>query len=324
MEVAETAPVEAVAKPEAQPAPVVAKPTAPSPAPPVRKTRLKDWEPRADDTRKLVKARSEWEAGDFDTAILCAWKPLESALRRMVSIPASQKSADMMTVIDEALVQGVINVQWKDNLHLWRQVRNQAFHDDQQKARFTPAQFRDYGFQLVDGASEFFVHLAERHAPKQLGLETQDEFLIKLTNLVTLIQQDKPSPIRKKPIRAIRFDPELNQFEVLAMQLLMVLRDVRFYVPDEYRWSSSPIVGKYVVDAIGHIPANFRTRGDNRLRMQPGEQLNQLLARFDRMVMQECGDGNPGHFIRQRLEDGLALENGNFHAGLKLNPRSRV
>ena len=310
--------------PEPRPEPVVAKPPIPSPAPPARKTRLKEWDPRADDTRKLVKARSEWEAGDFDTAILCAWKPVESALRRMVTMPTAPKSADMITVIDEALVQGVIDVPWKNNLHLWRQVRNMAFHDDQQKSRFTPAQFKDYGYQLVDGASGFFEHLAEHNAPKQLVLETQDEFLIKLTNLVTLIQLDKPSPTKKKPIRAIRFDPELNQFEVLAMQLLMVLRDVRFYVPEDYRWSTSPIIGKFVVDAVGHLPGKMSPLGTNRLRMQPGEQLNQLMARFSRMVQQEAGDTNPGEFMKQRLEDGLQLGNGNFHAGLKLNPRVKV
>src|SRR5690606_20702217 len=104
-----------------------------------------------------------------------------------------------------------------------------------------------------------------------LVMETPDEFLTKLTNLVTLIQQDKPSPIKKKPIRAIRFDPDQNQYEVLAMQMLMVLRDVRFYVPDEYRWSSSPIIGKFAVDAIGHLPDNMKPNGSNRLKLQAGE-----------------------------------------------------
>jgi hypothetical protein len=213
---------------------------------------------------------------------------------------------------------------WKDRLHLWRRVRNQAIHDNPQKAQFSPEQFKTHGFQLVDGAGEFFVHLAERNAPKQMVMETQDEFLVRLTNLVTMIQMDKPLPRRQRPIRAIRFDPEQNHLDILAMQLLMVLRDVRFYVPDEYRWSSSPIVSRYTVEAVGHIPANFRTRSDNRLKLQPGEQLNQLLARFDRMVQQECGTMEPGVFVTQRLEDGLALGNGNFHAGLKLNPKGKV
>lgn len=313
-------------EPEPKPTPVVVKkPEPPSPAPPpVKRGRLKDWEPRADDTRKLGKARSEFAAGDYDTAILCAWKPVESVLRRMVKIPASEKSLDAVALIDEAVVQRVVDMTWKDDLHLWRQVRNQAFHDETKKGRFSPEKFKDIGFSLVDRAPEFFAHLAERHAPKQLVMETPDEFLTKLTNLVTLIQQDKPSPIKKKPIRAIRFDPDQNQYEVLAMQMLMVLRDVRFYVPDEYRWSSSPIIGKFAVDAIGHLPDNMKPNGGNRLKLQAGEQLNQLLARFDRMVSQECGDTNPGEYVKQRLEDGIKLENGNFHAGLKLNPRVKV
>ena len=51
-------------------------------------------------------------------------------------------------------------------------------------------------------------------------------------------------------------------------------------------------------------------------------QLNQLLARFDRMVQQECETNQAGEFLIQRLTDALALENGNFHSGLKLNPRT--
>lgn len=242
----------------------------------------------------------------------------------MVKFPPGTQSPDIVTVIDEALVQRIIDMAWKDRLHLWRRVRNQAIHDNPQKAQFSQDQFRDYGFQLVDGAGEFFVHLAERNAPKQLVMETQDEFLVRLTNLVTMIQRDKPSPVRNKPIRAIRFHPEQDQFDILAMQLLMVLRDVRFYVPEEYRWSSSPIIGSFANSVIGYLPRNMRPSGKSRLRMQPGEQLSQLLARFDRMVQQECGDGDPARYVHQRLEDGLALENGNFHAGLKLNPKSKV
>lgn len=327
---ATTQPVEPVAtptpKPEALPKPTVKvtpKPTT-TPSPPAKKGKLKDWDPRAEDTRKLAKARSEFESGDYDNAVFCAWKPIESVLRRMVKVPATEKSLDAVALIDEAVVQRVIDIRWKDDLHLWRQVRNQAFHDEGKKGRFSPEQLKDIVFTLVDRGPEFFEHLAERNAPRQLVLETQDEFLTKLTNLVTLIQLDKPSPIKKKPIRAIRFDPDQNQYEVLAMQMLMVLRDVRFYVPEEYRWSTSPIIGQYSVNAVGHLPANMRPGGNNQLKLQQGEQLNQLMARFDRMVMQECGDTNPGDYVAQRLEDGLLLENGNFHAGLKLNPRTKV
>jgi DNA helicase-2/ATP-dependent DNA helicase PcrA len=321
----EPEPVNPEPHPTPIPEPVAVQPAPPSPVPPpVKKGRLKDWEPRAEDTRKLTKARAEWDSGDYDTAILCAWKPLENALKRMVKFPPGTQSPDIVAAIDEAMVQRVIDMAWKDRLHLWRRVRNQAIHDNPQKAQFSPEQFKTHGFQLVDGAGEFFVHLAERNAPKQMVMETQDEFLVRLTNLVTMIQMDKPLPRRQRPIRAIRFDPEQNHLDILAMQLLMVLRDVRFYVPDEYRWSSSPIVSRYTVEAVGHIPANFRTRSDNRLKLQPGEQLNQLLARFDQMVQQECGTMEPGVFITQRLEDGLALGNGNFHAGLKLNPKGKV
>lgn len=297
------------------------KPT--EPAAPRKRVMPKAWEPRADDTRKLAKARSEWEAGDHDNAIFCAWRPLESALKRLVKFPPGAKNIDTINVIDEALVQGVIDIEWKDRMHLWRRVRNQAFHDNPTKIQFKPEKFRDYGFQLIDGAPEFFTHLAERNAPQQMMLETQDEFLIRLGNLVTQIQHGSNSPVSGKPLKAIRFNPEQDQFDILAMQLLMVLRDVRFYVPEEFRWSSSTLISKFSVSTVGYLPTGFRTLENNRLKLDAGEQQNQLMSRFNRMIQQECGDVEAAAFLHERLSDALALENGNFHSGLKLNPRSR-
>lgn len=308
--------------PEAQPEkPEAPKPTAP--AAPKKRVMPKKWEPYVTDTRNLTKARSEWESGDHDNAIFCAWKPIEKVLVRLVKFPAGGEKTDPMSLIDEALVQGIIDMDWKDRLHLWRRVRNQAIHDNPTKNKFTPDKFRDYGFQLIDGAPEFFTHLAERNAPQQMMLETQDEFLIRLGNLVTQIQHGSNSPVSGKPLKAIRFNPEQDQFDILAMQLLMVLRDVRFYVPEEFRWSSSTLISKFSVSTVGYLPTGFRTLGNNRLKLDAGEQQNQLMSRFNRMILQECGDVEAAAFLHERLSDALALENGNFHSGLKLNPRSR-
>ena len=312
-------------------APASAEAHVPSPAlaeaTPVRKRgKLKDWEPRQTDTRRIEKAQDEWAKADHDDAIRNAWKPIESTMKRMVKSPALGRTPSMKDVIDEAVVLRVVDYSWRDRLQMWRRVRNHAEHDlfalGQQTMNLES--YKDHGFQLVHEVSEFFVHLADRHAPKQLALETQDDFLRRLSILVTQIQQGKASPITGRPLRALRFHPENNQYDVLAMQLLMVLRDVRFYIPEEFRWSSSPLVSKFTVDAVGHLPNGFRTNQTNRLRMDAGEEMNQLMSRFDRMVRQECEDDNPGRFLIDRLTDGLALENGNFHAGLKLNPRVRV
>ena len=305
-------------KAQETPAPEVA------PEPPKKRTKPKPWEPYAADTRNLQKARSEWEGGDHDNAVFCAWKPIEKVLVRMVKFPPGLQKTDPMSLIDEGVAQGIFDFQWKDRLHLWRRVRNQAVHGNPSKNQFTREQYVDYGFQMIDGAPEFFTHLAERNAPKQMMLETQDEFLHKLGNLVSQIQQGRPSPIHGKPLKAIRFNPETDKFDILAMQLLMVMRDVRFYVPEEYRWSSSPLVSKFSVEKVGYLPGEFRTQSGNQLKLPPGEQQNQLLDRFSRMVDQECGDSDPKSFLIERLTDAMALENGNFHAGLKLNPRARL
>ena len=78
------------------------------------------------------------------------------------------------------------------------------------------------------------------------------------------------------------------------------------------------------MEKVGYLPGEFRTQSGNQLKLPPGEQQNQLLDRFSRMVDQECGDSDPKSFLIERLTDAMALENGNFHAGLKLNPRARL
>lgn len=293
-----------------------------STAPANRRGRLQPWEPRATETQKLSKALAEWQATpqDMDTAVFCAWKPIEAVLARMVTYPGARRP-DMVRVIDDALERRVIDIEWKDKLHLWRQVRNHASHEGNDKG-LSQQKFRDHAFSIVHEAPLFFMFLEKRHAPKQIKLESRDEFVGRLSNLVTGIQQDKPSPVSGKPLRALRFNPERDQFEVLAMQLLMVLRDVRFYIPDQFRWSSSPLISKFAVDAIGYMPQGFRTSPSNLLRLDQGEQRNQVLSQFEQIVQQEAGDANAGRFLLHRLEDGLSLQNGNFHAGLKLNPKT--
>lgn len=287
-----------------------------------RKGKLQPWDATAEDTRQLQKATREWESLDYDTAILCAWKPVERLLKRITkSSRAASPTGEIIKLIDTAFDQGLIDGGWRDRLHLWRKVRNQASHGDEIPNSQRPI-FMDHGYQLIQGAPELFAYVAERNAPKQLVMETQDDFAQRLGALVSHIQMGKPSPITGKPLKALRFDSSRDQFDVLAMQLLMVLRDVRFYVPEEYRWSASPLVNKFCVDAIGFVPNGFQTKQASRLKLQQGEQMSQLLARFDRIIHQECGDVQPGVFLRERIEDGIRLENGNFHAGIKLNPRS--
>ena len=277
----------------------------------------------------MTKAKREWavgeevSSGNKDDAVGLAWRPIESLLRRMVKSPALGKNADIRTIIDEAYFTGFIDRSWHDRLHDWRIARNHAEHDSfaLRTNKLTLGQYLDIGYSLVDGAPGFFAYIASKHAPQQLALETQDELVLRLADLVTKIQQGTAVTRSGKPLGAIRFHPEQDRLEVLALQLLMVLRDVRFYVPEEYRWSTSPIVSKFSVDAIGWVPQGMFTSTGNRLRLPPGDEMRQLLGRFDRIVQHECGDMQPAAFLRERIEDGIRLENGNYHAGIKLNPR---
>ena len=198
--------------------------------------------------------------------------------------------------------------------------RNEMAHGIEEKAHWTPEAVRT-GNQMIERVAEFAAYLEERLAPKQVVLETHDDFVDRLSGLVEMIRLGKPYSKTGRPLKAIRFSPERERLEILAMQFAMVLQDVRFYVPEEFRWTSSPLISKFMVTSLGWVPPGVRGNHWNRCSTGNEEEQRVLFGRMEALLARECEDANEKEFLARRVDEAILLQNGNFHAGIKINPR---
>lgn len=290
--------------------------------PPLQKRRraTKPWELRQSELQSLQKAAVLWEQGDYEFAVLKAWTPVERLMNRVVMLPQGSDDKTMLRLISHALDMGIIEPRWADELHTWRKVRNQVVHEGGEVLTKSAVKKRD-AYSLVQRAPDFLAYLAKRVAPKQVHLETHDEYLAKLTRLVERIESGLPLPRTGKPLKAIRFDPDREGLEMIPFQFLMILRDVRFYIPEEFRWSTAPVMGRFLVDMLGGMPAGVRPRGSHGTgKADKGDQ-DRIYWQLVRILENETRGDDARASLRGAVEDAVRFGNGNFHAGLKLNPR---
>jgi hypothetical protein len=224
-----------VDRPAPDPAPPpAAAPSRPPASPPAEKPRrgkLQPWHLRAKEVSALERARNRWAMEDYGYALYTGWPPIEALLKRVMKVPRDDRQTSIKDVIDLAFNRDIIDFRWHAMLHNWRRLRNEMAHEIEDEAHWTPERIKT-GHQMIERAADFVAYLEEQLAPKQVVLETHDDFVQRLSGLVEMIRFGKPYPKTGRPLKAIRFNPEREALEILAMQFAMVLQDVRFYIPD--------------------------------------------------------------------------------------------
>lgn len=313
---------------EATPKPTVATPqpdtlshaTQPPAVPKVRKGKLQPWNLRQGEIRNLSRGRSMWDTEDYEYAVTCSWKAIEVVLKRLFGAYTHLPQPTVKEVLDTAQAKQTINPIWMSRVHDWRKLRNEVIHETHNVFAGNAERLRT-GHQLVEMAPDFLAYIAARVAPKQVALETHDDFIDRLTNVVRMIRQGRSLPKTGRPLKSMRFNPERETLEILTMQFMMVLQDVRFYIPEPYRWNSSRLLTKFVVDELGWVPKGMGGRATNRCIAKTEEDERQLRDRLRMVLRQEAGDQPAARFLQDRIDDALQLRNGNFHAGIKINPR---
>ena len=108
---------------------------------------------------------------------------------------------------------------------------------------------------------------------------------------------------------------------MIPFQFLMVLRDVRFYIPEDFRWTSAPVMGRILVDTVGGVPAGIRPRGSHATGKASKPDEDRVYDQMVRLLELGAAGGDPRAFLNRAVDDAMRAGNGNFHAGLKLNPR---
>jgi hypothetical protein len=237
-----------------------------------------------------------------------------------MKVPRDDRQTSIKDVIDQAFNRDIIDFRWHGRLHDWRRLRNEMAHEIEDEAHWTPERIKT-GHQMIERAAEFVAYLEEQVAPKQVVLETHDDFVQRLSGLVEMLRFGKPFAKTGRPLKAIRFNPERERLDILAMQFAMVLQDVRFYVPEEFRWTSSPLLSSFMVSSLGWVPPGVRGNNRNQCASTNAEERRILFGRLDALLCQECGEDDVKAFLARRVAEAVQLGNGNFHAGIKINPR---
>ena len=327
--------------PETRPIPepkveVIVQPVKPAPDRPVvakpakRKRATKPWELRQTERQLLSSSLKRWDDRDYFYAVLDAWMVIEAVMSRVVRLPAGTGDVSMERIIDRACEDRQIEPEWASRFHTWRRLRN-AIHPSKKHGRTEsevrcliekdPEKLR-IGWEAVSMAPDFLAYLAHRVAPKQIDLIAMDDHLCRLTQLVDIIAGGLPHPLTGKPLKALRFDPAREALEMIPLQFLMVLKDVRFYTPEHYRWDRSPILGKFAADVLGGMPRTLRPSGNHGSANASRQDERRVYTYLERLLKQEAGEISLHAFLHRALEDGGIVGNGNYPAGLQLNPKS--
>ncbi len=251
---------------------------------------------------------------DFKYAMLEAWTVMQNVLRR-VADPHNQRM-DAFKNIEALNNRGVLDDQWANSLHTWRKLRTAILKEDKDIGKRESAIIE----QMVHQTAAAIDHIRQRLERKH-PLLIEDQRIVGIERLITCIQTGSPHPLTRKPVRALRFRPVEDARDMLILQMLTVLRDVRYYIPVDYRWSTSPIFARVSNDLLGYCHASIRGSGRHRFNVFNPSQTTEVVDLLKQVVLSELGTPDCGSTLARVFDDARAAGNGDYPVGLKLNPK---
>ncbi|CAA9328549.1 MAG: hypothetical protein AVDCRST_MAG93-6082, partial [uncultured Chloroflexia bacterium] len=203
------------------------------------------WDLRQDERDALEKARQRYKEDDLHYAFIETWTVFAGYLRRVVE---PQKKTDVFEWINEMQAKNLASGTWVDSMHRWRKLRNVKKFD------FTfDAWEKAIAEEMIRMLPELIAHIGQQMGSKlPITLFVNEPRIKGISTLASLIQTGSPSPVTSKPIRSLRFHPIDDAKDMVFLQLFMVLRDVRYFTPEQYRWSTSPIFAQLSNGLLGY------------------------------------------------------------------------
>ncbi|CAA9318318.1 MAG: hypothetical protein AVDCRST_MAG93-5618 [uncultured Chloroflexia bacterium] len=273
------------------------------------------WDLRQDERDALEKAQGRMKNDDPIYAVADTFKAIEKFLVRVTGSPRKTK---LIYLIDTGYNLGIFDSAWRDTLNDWRPLRNEGIHE---KVSFNARECAK-AEEVVHRAPELFEHIGERMRPKPLSALFVNEPRIKgISMLASLIQTGSPSPVTSKPIRSLRFHPVDDAKDMVFLQLFMVLRDVRYYTPEQFRWSTSPIFAQLSNGLLGYCHPAIRGFGRNQLSIFSPSETAQIVDLMRQIVLSELGGRDCKLTLQRAFDDAQRSRIGDYSAGLKLNPK---
>ena len=251
---------------------------------------------------------------DTKYALVEAWTVIQNVLARADN-PKNPRP-DPFNNIKSLSSRALLDLTWTDTLHTWRKVRNDVIKEDKDIGPWERANIE----QMVHQTSAAVAHIRERMEPKQPSLFVNDQKMLGIDRLVTCIQTGSPHPSTKRPVRALRYRLTEDGKDMLILQLLMILRDVRYYTPEDVRWTSSPEFARLSNHILGFSHGSIRGRANNLL-VQSGRDALDIDNVLYMVAREELGEMNLKQAFREVFDIAASAANGDFPGGLKLTPQ---
>jgi len=285
------------------------------PAPPIKQKRAVHlWELRQAERDVLDRARANLESDDQIAALFSVWRVVIQVVKRITKDESRSTLFDLLPI---ALDKGFVNPYWFARLDTWRRLRVKYQYD---KLEFDPSD-QHLVEEMVYRSPELFAHVQEAMRPVQTVLFADDQRLFGIQRLSEFIQTQQPHPLTQRPVRALRFDPVVDGRDMLVLQLHLLIKDVRFFIPEDYRWTTSPLLGQLSVEELSYCHPSIRGSSRNKLQPNSSSVAEALLLVLKDIVANERRDAPGSDWFAGVLEDARLSQNGNYPSGLKLNPK---
>jgi len=304
-----------------------------------------------------AKAERKRAEADYRYALFDGWQAVFAALKALDG-GRSGRNGDAHEIIELLRKQKRIPGVWVNRLHQWRQTRNKGYKQD----TYEPAGIDD----LVDGVHAFLelaMSLIEEVPPAPIVIPPDPEptaepvvpeppddpvqevvpgetivaprrrarklypvETAKVMQILAFLQRGGIDPGTKRPIRQIAIHAHNDTIEFLPFQLGMILFDIRYFMPDAYRFSAMPMFGSYCLAAYGDgLPAEIVASAQLPIPEAQQAHVGTIHTLMDETLVayqQLIGERNPAELLRRRLEDALTIGNGATTRGIILTPGS--
>lgn len=147
-----------------------------------------------------------------------------------------------------------------------------------------------------------------------------------LTQILGFLSRGGVDPDTKQPIRSITFHTVNNGIEFLPLQLGLILYDIRFLVPGEYRYLSNPLFARFCAQ---QCPTGLPTAVTHSLKTPNSGHISEFEPRMLELMNEALTaycmtfGVNPkarGDVLLASLHDADALHNGDSPRGIHLVP----
>jgi hypothetical protein len=310
------------------------KPTSEAAGNPARPQR--EWDVRSNEHRALEKARKLLSRSmqDHTLACLTAFPAIESFVKRNLTIGSQISRKPLMAgqIFSLAREQQLVNSRWGDTLFRWNRTRVNAKMELETLSKWDRAIVEE----MIRDAPLLFQHIAgsriagqrvstwstpnppNRPDKPRLAVPFTDPNRLKrIEALANIIQTGTPHPLTNKPVTSLHFDPDNFREEMIILQLHFLMRDVRFYINEDSRWSTSPIMARLSVQVLQYSHPGIRSNGRHSLQPVNGNYADALLDVLLEIVSNRYPNDCPAALFTV-LDDATKVQNGNYPDGFNI------